>query len=156
MKNFRWCSMIGENICRSNTKSKTCDKKTVRPMARQTVNSMCHFNCKCANCTWRVTFPITAWTGFKPTILVVIATDCIGNCKSNYHTITTMTAPNHFFKPLSWQHLYASLSSTSTGISWSFFLDNNIHMLPWRGCRARDPMIVGFTTTYMSVPITIN
>ena len=28
-------------------------------------------------------------TGFKLTMLVVIGTDCIGRCKSNYHTITT-------------------------------------------------------------------
>ena len=28
-------------------------------------------------------------TGFKLTTLVVIGTDCIGRCKSNYHTITT-------------------------------------------------------------------
>jgi hypothetical protein len=27
---------------------------------------------------------------------VVIGTDCIGSCKSNYHTITAMTAPTHF------------------------------------------------------------
>jgi hypothetical protein len=27
------------------------------------------------------------------TILVVIGTDCTGSCKSNYHTITTTTAP---------------------------------------------------------------
>ena len=33
------------------------------------------------------------WTGFKLTTLVVIGTDCIGSCKSNYHTIMTMTAP---------------------------------------------------------------
>jgi hypothetical protein len=32
-------------------------------------------------------------TGFKLTTLVVIGTDCTGSCKSNYHTITTMTAP---------------------------------------------------------------
>ena len=32
------------------------------------------------------------WTGFELT-LVVISTDCIGNCKSNYHTITIMTTP---------------------------------------------------------------
>jgi hypothetical protein len=31
-----------------------------------------------------------AWVGFKLTMLVVICTDCIGSCKSNYHTITTM------------------------------------------------------------------
>ena len=31
------------------------------------------------------------WAGFKLTMLVVIGTDCIGSCKSNYHPITTMT-----------------------------------------------------------------
>jgi hypothetical protein len=31
--------------------------------------------------------------GVEPTTLVVIGTDCIGSCKSNYHTITAMTAP---------------------------------------------------------------
>ena len=33
-----------------------------------------------------------AWAGFELTTLVVIGTDCIGSCKSNYHTITTRTA----------------------------------------------------------------
>ena len=31
--------------------------------------------------------------GFELTTLVVIGTDCIYSCKSNYHTITTTTAP---------------------------------------------------------------
>ena len=35
-----------------------------------------------------------AWTGFELTTLVVIGTDCIGSCKSNYHTITATTTPN--------------------------------------------------------------
>jgi hypothetical protein len=30
-----------------------------------------------------------AMNRFELTILVVISTDCIGSCKSNYHTITT-------------------------------------------------------------------
>ena len=30
---------------------------------------------------------------FKLTTLVVIGTDCIDSCKSNYHMITTMKAP---------------------------------------------------------------
>ena len=34
------------------------------------------------------------WAGFKHTTLVVIGTDGIGSGKSNYHMITTMTAPN--------------------------------------------------------------
>jgi hypothetical protein len=33
------------------------------------------------------------WTEFKLTTLVVIGTDCTCSCKSNYHTIMTMTAP---------------------------------------------------------------
>ena len=34
-----------------------------------------------------------AMNGFECKILVVIGTDCIGSCKSNYHTITATTAP---------------------------------------------------------------
>jgi hypothetical protein len=34
-----------------------------------------------------------AYAGFDLTTLVVIGTDCIGSFKSNYHTITTTTAP---------------------------------------------------------------
>ena len=34
-----------------------------------------------------------AWVGFELTTLVVIDTDCIDSYKSNYHTITTTTAP---------------------------------------------------------------
>ena len=34
-----------------------------------------------------------ARAGFEITTLVMIGTDCIGNCQSNYHTITTTTSP---------------------------------------------------------------
>jgi hypothetical protein len=34
----------------------------------------------------------SSWAGFELTTLVVIDTDCTGSCKSNYHTITTITA----------------------------------------------------------------
>jgi hypothetical protein len=37
------------------------------------------------------------WSRFELTTLVVIGTDCIGSCKSNYHTITTTTAPLNWF-----------------------------------------------------------
>ena len=33
------------------------------------------------------------WSGFELTTSVVIGTDCIGSCKSNYYTITTTTVP---------------------------------------------------------------
>ena len=33
------------------------------------------------------------WSRFELTTSVVIGTDCIGSCKSNYYTITATTAP---------------------------------------------------------------
>ena len=47
-----------------------------------------------------------AWVGFELTTLAVIDTDCIGSCKSTYHTITAMTAP----KNLITRALYNKLS----------------------------------------------
>ena len=46
-------------------------------------------------CCIKYTLP---WEGFKFTTLVVIgtATGCTGSCKSNYHTITTKTAPTTY------------------------------------------------------------
>jgi hypothetical protein len=35
----------------------------------------------------------SAWVEFGLTTLVVVGTDCIGSCKSNYHAITTTTVP---------------------------------------------------------------
>jgi hypothetical protein len=37
------------------------------------------------------------WSTFELTISVVIGTDCIGSCKSNYHTMTITTAPGKYF-----------------------------------------------------------
>jgi hypothetical protein len=37
------------------------------------------------------------WSIFELITSVVIGSDCIGSCKSNYHTITAMTAPNITF-----------------------------------------------------------
>ena len=39
-----------------------------------------------------------AWVGFELTALVLIGTDCIGSCKSNYYTITTTTALQFFME----------------------------------------------------------
>ena len=38
---------------------------------------------------------ISPWVGFELTTLVMIGTDCTGNCKSNYSMITTTTAACH-------------------------------------------------------------
>jgi hypothetical protein len=39
---------------------------------------------------------ISPWSRFELTTSVVIDTDCIGSCKSNYHTITATTASKCF------------------------------------------------------------
>jgi hypothetical protein len=39
-----------------------------------------------------------AWVRFELTALVLIGTDCIGSCKSNYYTITTTTALQFFME----------------------------------------------------------
>ena len=39
---------------------------------------------------------ISPWSRFELTTSVVIGTDCIGSCKSNYHTITTMMPKIHW------------------------------------------------------------
>jgi hypothetical protein len=36
------------------------------------------------------------WSRFELTTLVVIGTDCIGSCKSNYHAITATTLKQEF------------------------------------------------------------
>ena len=38
------------------------------------------------------------WSRFELTKSAVIGTDCIGSCKSNYHTITATTAPTFIFR----------------------------------------------------------
>jgi hypothetical protein len=47
-----------------------------------------------------------AWAGFELTTLVVIGTDCIGSSKSNYHTITTTTAPQQEIKDKLHEHIF--------------------------------------------------
>jgi len=73
-----------------------------------------------------------AWVGFELTTLVVIGTDCIGSCKSNFHTITTATVPT---PELKW-YQYGS------GRRWYMNLRYPLHTLhfpskinPWIKCR---------------------
>jgi hypothetical protein len=40
---------------------------------------------------------ISPWSKFELTTSVVIGTDCIGSCKSNYHMITATTAPSNVY-----------------------------------------------------------
>jgi len=43
------------------------------------------------------------WAGVEPRTSVVIGTDYIGSCKSNYHTITATTAPSLTCNKFLWQ-----------------------------------------------------
>ena len=46
------------------------------------------------------------WTRFELTTSVVIGTDCIGSCKSNYHLITATTAPAKYIITYSGQYIF--------------------------------------------------
>ena len=54
-----------------------------------------------------------AWVGFELTTLVVIGTDCTDSCKSNYHTITTTTAPKVTWHVPNMRHALATARNTS-------------------------------------------
>ena len=47
---------------------------------------------------WQTLFrKVVHWSRFELTTSVVIVTDCIGSCKSNYHTSTATTAPVSYY-----------------------------------------------------------
>ena len=60
------------------------------------------------------------WSRFKLTTTVVIGTDCLGSCKSNYHTITAMTAPQIGFNLETWHvifYIYRTILSWNSSFS---------------------------------------
>ena len=62
-----------------------------------------------------------AWTGFQLTPLVVLGTDCIVSCKSNY-TITTTKAPPSIIWPYNNFFYWNSLWDISSWQIWSMNL----------------------------------
>ena len=61
--------------------------------------------------------------GFKLTALVVIGTDCISSCKSNYHMITTTTTPFHNLKiPYYTNDFVRSLMSCRSSFTVNVFM----------------------------------
>ena len=50
-----------------------------------------------------------AWSRFELTTSVVIGTDCIDSCKSNYHTITATTAPDNSLRQQFCLHMNLSI-----------------------------------------------
>jgi hypothetical protein len=47
------------------------------------------------NKLYHIVLYTSPWSRFKLTTSVVIGTDCIGSCKSNYHTITIWCIKHH-------------------------------------------------------------
>ena len=58
-----------------------------------------------------------AWAGFKLTMLVVLGTDCIGSCKSNYHTTMTTLVKQ------------GANSYLTMGIHWSYYCTVHVYVV---------------------------
>ena len=63
-----------------------------------------------------------AWAGFELTTFLVIDTDCIGSCKSNYHSIKTTTIPHCTLNKvidwdmIIWKNLISCIIERSFGV----------------------------------------
>jgi hypothetical protein len=66
------------------------DRNILRCHSKNLITNNAEFNMFNAKLQIQYTSP---WSRFELKIPVVIGTDCIGSCKSNYHTITATTAP---------------------------------------------------------------
>jgi hypothetical protein len=65
------------------------------------------------------------WSRFELTTLVVIVTDCIGSCKSNYHTITATTTPTSIgvsFPPLILVILICTMTTIYLNNFWTIVM----------------------------------
>ena len=71
-----------------------------------------------------------AWAWFEITTLVVIGTNCIGSYKSNYHKITTTTAPviywynteSSYHNVTSWKNNCLVMSGSSKDLNIFYFV----------------------------------
>jgi hypothetical protein len=73
-----------------------------------------------------------AWVGFELTTLVVIGSDCIGSCQSNYHMMTTTTVTLISLVLFDWRlsTRYSTLETSliSTDLIFSLFIWHAIHI----------------------------
>ena len=58
--------------------------------------------------------PRHEWASNSTTTLVVVGTDCVGSCKSNYHTITTMMIPQLHCHERDWNSQLVVVTTTCT------------------------------------------
>jgi hypothetical protein len=82
-----------------------------------------------------------AWAGFELTTLVVVGTDSIGSCKSNYHEDKYIKQQNIFS--------YDQGEGYICHIDLSDYYDIGLYAyIRMRGRHGRVRMVIGFTTSY--------
>jgi hypothetical protein len=72
------------------------------------------------------------WAGFELITLMAIGTDCIGSHKSNYHTITTATAP------ADWRNRH--VSQTNYPVTGNMQRTTTTLLSPWKGIYNSPPL----------------
>ena len=78
----------------------------------------------------------SSWSRFELTTSVVIGIDCIGSCKSNYHTIMTTTAPSWRLTNMTYWLLNYDRWQMMKKANW-FWFKNTLHVASirlWNMC----------------------
>jgi hypothetical protein len=71
-------------------------------------------------------------TGFEITTLLAVGIDCTGNCKSNYHMITTSAAPIHVYTDSTCKCKFDYLHIlTIVNMTVTFLLDDTTSHRQW-------------------------
>jgi hypothetical protein len=83
------------------------------------------------------------WAGFEIITLMVICTDCIGSYKSNYHTITTTTAP------ADWRNRH--VSQTNYPATGNMQRTTTTLLSPWKRIYNSPPLYIKQSTLNQSV-----
>ena len=80
------------------------------------------------------------WLRFERTTLVVIGTDCLGSCKSNYHTITATASP-----PNNYVGKHQIMEHHKCNTFWETIIISLWHNKYWRGWGVPNEQILGNT-----------
>ena len=81
------------------------------------------------------------WLRFERTTLVVIGTDCLGSCKSNYHTITPIASP-----PNNYVGKHQIMEHHKCNTFWETIIIISLsHDKYWRGWGVPNEQILGNT-----------
>jgi hypothetical protein len=90
------------------------------------------------------------WSRFALTTPVVICTDCIGSCKSDYHTITATTSLLSLWEPIQMSELITSPSMNPS------ICQNLLQFRPWTHLSVRNYYSFGHQPIHLSERITVS